>query len=93
LRKVTHMAKNLKLAQKKRQKIQLYFWSIVGEVEHISVPKLEDAIRKEFDTANERLVQTQIRLMQTEKRIRIQSKVKVWINQPLNGQESKIYFK
>jgi len=31
-------------AQKKREKIQCLFWDIVGSIEHINVPKLEDAI-------------------------------------------------
>jgi hypothetical protein len=68
--------------QKKRQKIQVYFWNIVGSVEHISLPKLEDAVRKEFKSKNNRLIQSQIKLMQTEGRIRLQSAVKVWIQQP-----------
>ena len=68
--------------QKKRQKIQSHFWGIVGYVEHINVPKLEDAIRKEFHTNDDRLIQAQIRLMQTEGRIRVQNNVKVWIKQP-----------
>ncbi len=69
-------------AQKKRQKIQAHFWSIVGSAEHINVPKLEDAIRKEFHTTNDRLIQTQVKLMQTEGRIKVQNNVKVWIRQP-----------
>jgi len=35
-----------KEALKKREKIHEHFWSIVGSVEHISLPKLEDAIQK-----------------------------------------------
>ncbi len=69
-------------AQQKRQHIQFYFWNIVGSVEHINVPKLEDAVRKEFHTTDDRTVEAQVRLMQTEGRIRIQSNVKVWIRQP-----------
>jgi len=68
--------------QKRRQRIQVYFWNIVGAVEHISLPKLEDAIIKEFKCKNNRLIQTQINLMQTEGRIKLQSAVKVWIKQP-----------
>ncbi len=68
--------------QKKREKIQVYFWNIVGAVEHISLPKLEDAIKKEFNIEDDRFVQNQVRLMQTESRVRVQSKVKVWIKQP-----------
>ena len=67
---------------KKREKIQAHFWKQVGSVEHISLPKLEDAIRKEFCVDEKRFVQTQIRLMETESRIKIQSNVKVWIRQP-----------
>ena len=66
----------------KRAKIQLHFWNIVGSVEHINIPKLEDAIRKEFQTTDSRLIDAQIRLMQTEGRIRVQEKNKVWIKQP-----------
>jgi hypothetical protein len=69
-------------AQKKRRKIQAYFWDIVGWTEHINLPKLEDAIKKEFHTNDDRVIQAQIRLMQTEARVRIQNKSKVWIKQP-----------
>ena len=69
-------------AQKKRKKIQTDFWNIVGAVEHISLPKLEDAVKKEFNCADGRLVKAQIGLMQSEARIRVQSNVKVWIKQP-----------
>lgn len=68
--------------QKKRVKIQTRFWNQVGAVEHINLPKLEDAIRKEFHTADDRFIEAQIRLMQTEGKIKIQSNVKVWIKQP-----------
>jgi len=71
-----------KEALKKREKVQNYFWNIVGSVEHVSLPKLEDAIKKEFNVDDDRLIQAQIKLMQTEGRIRVQSKVKVWIKQP-----------
>jgi hypothetical protein len=71
-------------AQNKRQKVQVYFWNIVGSVEHISLPKLEDAVKKEFNTEDDRFIQAQIKLMQTESRIRVQSNVKVWIKQPRN---------
>lgn len=71
-------------AQKKREKIQAHFWNIVGAVEHINIPKLEDAIKKEFDSTDDRFVQSQIRLMQTESRVRVQNKVKVWIKKPDN---------
>jgi hypothetical protein len=66
----------------KREKIQRRFWNEVGVVEHISLPKLEDAVRKEFNCEDDRSVQAQIELMQTEQRIRIESRVKVWIRQP-----------
>jgi hypothetical protein len=69
-------------AMRKREKIQRHFWNIVGSVEHISLPKLEDAVRKEFNTQDDRFVEAQVRLMQTEARIRVQSNVKVWIKQP-----------
>ena len=71
-----------KEAFKKREKIQNRFWNQVGSVEHISLPKLEDAIRKEFKCNDDRFIQAQIKLMQTEARIRVQSRVKVWIKQP-----------
>lgn len=77
------MAKPSELdAQRKRQKIQTYFWGIVGSAEHINIPKLEDAIRKEFHTSDDRLIDQQIKLMQTEGRIRVQDTIKVWIKQP-----------
>ena len=65
-----------------REKIQERFWNEVGSVEHISLPKLEDAVRKEFNFKDDRSIQTQIKLMQAEARIRIESKVKVWIKPP-----------
>ena len=71
-----------KEARKKREKIQNHFWNIVGSAEHISLPKLEDAIKKEFNVDDDRFIQAQIKLMQTEGRIRVQSRVKVWIKQP-----------
>jgi hypothetical protein len=69
-------------AQRKRLKIQTYFWGIVGSAEHINIPKLEDVIRKEFHTTDDRFIDAQVRLMQTEGRIRVQDTVKVWIKQP-----------
>jgi hypothetical protein len=45
--KVVEMAKCSDIgAQKKRERIQVLFWNIVGEVEHINIPKLEDAVKK-----------------------------------------------
>jgi len=67
---------------KGRERIQVHFWNIVGAVEHISLPKLEDAVKKEFNCEEDRFVHTQVKLMQTEGRIRLQSTVKVWIRQP-----------
>jgi hypothetical protein len=69
-------------SQNKRRKIQVYFWNIVGDVEHISVPKLEAAVRKEFNSCDDMLIRAQIRLMQSEARVRIQRANKVWIKQP-----------
>jgi hypothetical protein len=77
------MAKTLDLeAQRKRQKIQTYFWGIVGSDEHINIPKLEDAIRREFHTTDDRLIKSQVQLMQTEGRVKVQDTIKVWIKQP-----------
>jgi len=67
---------------KKREKIQGHFWNEVGSIEHISLPKLKDAVRKEFTYKDDRFIQAQIELMQTEARIRIESKVKIWIKPP-----------
>jgi hypothetical protein len=83
LREVKKLPKySEKEALKKREKVQNHFWNIVGSVEHVSLPKLEDAIKKEFNVSDDRLVQAQIKLMQTEGKIRVQSRVKVWIKQP-----------
>ena len=77
------MTKHLELEfLEKREKIQKYFWDIVGAEEHISLPKLRYAIIKEFKNDNDRFIQLQIRLMQTEARVNIQSRVKVWIKKP-----------
>jgi len=73
---------------KKREKIQVHFWNIVGSKEHVSLPMLEDAIRKEFNCKDDRFIQAQIKLMQTEARIRVESKVKVWIKQPNNNHDA-----
>jgi hypothetical protein len=84
------MPKNSEVEERnKREKIQIHFWNIVGAVEHINVPKLEDAIRKEFKTDDDRFIQTQINLMQTETKIRVQRKNKVWIRQPQTDIERK----
>ncbi len=69
-------------AQRKRQKIQIHFWGIVGSDEHINIPKLEDAIHREFHTTDDRYIDAQVRLMQTEGRVKVQDTVKVWIKQP-----------
>ena len=75
-------------ALKKRDKIQLRFWNQVGAIEHINLPKLEDAIKKEFKCSDKRFIQAQINLMQTESRIRVQNRVKVWVKQPNSQLES-----
>jgi hypothetical protein len=67
---------------KKREKIQNHFWNKVGSKEHISLPMLEHAIKIEFNYDNDRSIRAQVNLMQTEARIRMESRVKVWINQP-----------
>ncbi len=69
-------------AQEKRDNIQRHFWGIVGSLEHINIPKLEDAICREFHKSDDRFVEEQVKLMQTEGRIKVQDKVKVWIKQP-----------
>ena len=74
----------------KREKIQTHFWNEVGSVEHISLPRLKDAVRKEFKYKDNRYVQAQIELMQTEARIRIESKVKVWIKPPHSSISKKV---
>jgi len=66
----------------KREKIQRYFWNEVSAVEHISLPRLKNAVKKEFKCNDDRFIQAQIKLMQTEARIRIESRVKVWIKPP-----------
>ena len=78
------MTKHLELEDmKRREKIRNHFWNEVGDIEHISLPKLKNAVRKEFNYKDDRSVQAQIGLMQTEQRIRIESRVKVWIKQPI----------
>ena len=69
-------------AQRRRQNVQDYFWNIVGSAEHINIPKLMDALKKEFQTSDSRFIEAQIRFMQTEGRIKVQNNVKVWIRQP-----------
>lgn len=67
---------------RKREKIQNRFWNEVGAVEHVSLPRLRNAVEKEFNCADRRYIQDQIELMQTEGRIRLESRVKVWIKAP-----------
>ncbi len=74
--------------QRKLEKIQAHFWNQVGADEHISLPMLEDAVRREFNCKDYRFVRGQIRLMQTEARIRLESRVKVWIKPPSLRQNS-----
>jgi hypothetical protein len=69
-------------ALKKREKIQRRFWNEVGAVEHISLHKLKNTIQREFKRKDDRFVLEQVKLMQTEARIRILSNVKVWIKKP-----------
>ena len=69
-------------AKKKRDRIQRNFWNEIGAIEHISLPKLKNAIEREFNHKDDRFVIRQIKLMQTEGKIRIESKVKVWIKKP-----------
>ena len=66
----------------RRERIQEYFWDAVGSVEHISLPRLEAAVKKEFEFDDDRLIQAQIDLMTFERRISIESRVKVWIINP-----------
>ena len=68
--------------RKRRLRIQRRFWSQVGGAEHINLPKLEDAVRKEFGTADSRVVEAQVQLMQNEGRVRVQEKAKVWVKTP-----------
>ncbi len=73
---------SLGLFWKKRERIHIRFWNQVGAEEHISLPMLKDALKKEWKDKNDRFIQAQIRLMQTEGRIHVESKVKVWIKPP-----------
>ena len=77
------MTRNSELeALKKREKIQCHFWNEVGAVEHISLPELKKAVEREFNREDDRFVLAQIKRMQTEARLRIESKVKEWIKKP-----------
>ena len=76
------MVKDIEQGRRKREQIQIRFWNEVGAIEHVNLPKLEAAIRKEFNCEDDRFVDEQVRLMQTEGRIRIQNKSKVWIKRP-----------
>lgn len=70
---------------KKREKIQHLFWKQVGAHEHISLPMLKRVIKREFNSEDDRFVQSQINLMKNESRIRVESRVKVWIKFPINS--------
>ncbi len=77
-----------KEALEKREKVQQHFWNIVGSEEHINLPKLEDALRREFNCEDSRFIDPQVNLMQTEAKIRLQSKNKVWIKPPSNSSKT-----
>ena len=47
---------------KKRERIQKHFWDEVGAVEHISLPELENAVKREFKCKDDRTIKTQIEL-------------------------------
>ncbi len=72
---------------KKRGKIQECLWNEVGSAEHSSLPKLKKLIEREFKCSDDRFILRQIKLMQTEGRIRIESKVKLWIRKPLSREK------
>ena len=76
------MNKRSEQDRKLRERIQGYFWDEVGAAEHVSIPELENLIKREFRFEDGRRIQNQIRLMQTEGRIRVESVVKVWIRPP-----------
>jgi hypothetical protein len=69
-------------SRNKRETIQNHFWNQVGSKEHISLPMLENAIKREFNYEDDRSIKAQVDLMQTEARIRMESRVKVWIRPP-----------
>jgi hypothetical protein len=50
------MTENTKKDLKKREKIQEHFWNEVGSVEHTSLPKLKNAIEREFKSKDDRFV-------------------------------------
>ncbi len=75
---------------KKRERIHIRFWNQVGAEEHISLPMLEDALKREWKDRNDRFIQAQIRLMQTEGRIHVENKVKVWIKSPSLSTEKNV---
>lgn len=68
--------------QKKREKMQRRFWNEVNAAEPISIPELENAVEKEFRFKDDKCIQVQIALLQTEARIRTESKAEVWIGSP-----------
>jgi hypothetical protein len=45
-------------AQNKRVNVQHFFWNQVGAVEHLNLPKLEAALRKEFKNASGRFIES-----------------------------------
>ncbi len=67
---------------RKRERIQNLFWKQVGSSEHVSLPMLENEIIKEFNCKDDRSIRAQVNLMQTEARVRVESRVKVWIREP-----------
>ena len=50
------MTENTKKDLKKREKIQERFWNEVGSVEYTSLPKLKNAIEREFKSKDDRFV-------------------------------------
>ena len=76
------MNKHSEQDRKLRERIQGHFWDEVGAAEHVSIPELENFIKREFRFEDGRRIQNLIRLMQTEGRIRVESVAKVWIRPP-----------
>lgn len=68
--------------RKRREKIHRVCWEHVGAAGFISLPMLKGAISDEFGDAANRFILTQMKLMQAERRIRIDVKFQVWVKEP-----------
>ncbi len=69
-------------ALRRREKTHRVCWENVDAAGFISLLMLKRAISDEFGDVADRFILTQMKLMQAERRIRIDVKFRVWVKEP-----------